>query len=127
MQKRIARLFLLIFLMQMTQLGEFARFPLLVEHYLQHKQLHPETTIYGFFKMHYLDETVVDADYAQDMQLPFKTEHIHCFSLQMSMPETILTLTAVFYPVINDKIVCRRLMLPKSLLSSIFRPPSTIS
>lgn len=127
MQKRIAHLFLLIFLMQMTQLGEFARLPLLVEHYRQHKHLHPETTIYGFFKMHYLDKTVVDADYAQDMQLPFKTEHIHCFSLQMFVPETMLTLTTVFYPLIKKKIVSRGLMLPRSLLSSIFRPPRAVS
>jgi hypothetical protein len=127
MQKRIARLFLLIFLMQMTQLGEFARLPLLVQHYIQHKHLHPETTIYGFFKMHYLDKTIVDADYAQDMQLPFKTTHMHFIGFQMSMPQSTLTLSNVFYPVIKEKITERRFLLPNSLLSSIFKPPRMIS
>jgi hypothetical protein len=126
MQKRIARLFLLIFLMQMTQLGEFARLPLLVQHYVQHKNLHPETTIYGFFKMHYLDKTVVDADYAQDMQLPFKMVHVH-FSIQMSMPQSVLTLSNVFCPLIKEKIPGQRFILPRSLLFSIFKPPRAIS
>jgi len=127
MQKRIARLFLLIFLVQITQLGEFARLPLLVQHYMQHKHLYQETTIYGFFKMHYLDKTVVDADYAEDMQLPFKTVHMHCFSLQMSMPQGILTLNKVFYPLIKEKITDQRFILPNSSLSSIFKPPRAVS
>lgn len=127
MQRRAARLFLLIFLMQMTQLGEFARLPLLVQHYVQHKHLHPETTIYSFFKMHYLDKTVVDADYDQDMQLPFKTIHMHCFGLQMSIPERMLTLSAVFCPLIKEKIADPRFILPNSLLSSIFKPPRAVS
>jgi hypothetical protein len=127
MQKRIARLFLLIFLMQMTPMGEFARLPLLVQHYVQHKHLHPETTIYGFFKMHYLDKTIVDADYAQDMQLPFKTLHVHFIGLQMSMPQSILTLSNVFYPLIKKKITVQRFILPHLLLSSIFKPPRMIS
>ncbi|MDB4919126.1 hypothetical protein [Mucilaginibacter sp.] len=127
MKKRIARLFLLIFLMQMTQLGEFARLPLLVQHYVQHKHLHPETTIYSFFKMHYLDKTVIDADYDQDMQLPFKTVHLHCFGLQMSMPQSILTLSSVFYPLIKEKLTSHRFTLPHSLLSSIFKPPRAVS
>jgi hypothetical protein len=126
MKKRIARLFLLIFLMQMTQLGEFARLPLLVQHYVQHKHLHPETTIYSFFKMHYLDKTVVDADYNQDMQLPFKTVHLH-FSFQMSMPQSVQTLSEVFYPLIEEKITSQRFILPHSILSSIFKPPRAIS
>ncbi|MDB4900784.1 MAG: hypothetical protein JWQ63_65 [Mucilaginibacter sp.] len=127
MQKRTARLFLVIFLMQMTQLGELARLPLLVQHYIQHKHLHPETTIYGFFKMHYLDKTVVDADYDQDMQLPFKTVHLHCFALQMSMPQMVLTLNNVFFPLIKEEIANQRFILPKSLLSSIFKPPRMAS
>ena len=127
MKRRIARLFLVIFLMQMTQLGEFARLPLLVQHYIQHKHLHPETTIYGFFKMHYLDKTVVDADYAQDMQLPFKTVHLHCFALQMSMPQMVLTLSNVFFPLVKEEIADPQFILPNSSLSSIFKPPRMAS
>ncbi|WP_426670416.1 hypothetical protein ACPPVU_04050 [Mucilaginibacter sp. McL0603] len=122
MQRRIARLFLLIFLMQVTPLGEFARLPLLVQHYMQHKHLHPETTIYGFFKMHYLDKTVVDSDYDQDMQLPFKTVHAH-FAVQMSMPQASLTLSNVFFPLIKEDITNLQFILPNSSLSSIFKPP----
>jgi hypothetical protein len=108
--------------MQITQLSEVARLPLLVQHYIQHKQLHPETTICGFFKMHYLDNTV-DADYAQDIQLPFKTAHIHFSVIQLSMPPAVLTLRSSVSPVIVEKIAGRQHMLSNASLSSIFQPP----
>ena len=30
-------------------------------------------TIWAFIQMHYINETIVDEDYAEDMKLPFKT------------------------------------------------------
>jgi hypothetical protein len=122
MQRKLARLFLVIFLMQITQLSEVARLPLLVQHYIQHKHLHPETTICGFFKMHYLDNTV-DADYAQDIQLPFKTAHIHFNVIQLSMPPAVLMLRSSVSPAIIEKIAVRQHRLPNASLSSIFQPP----
>jgi hypothetical protein len=48
------------------------KLPKLIEHYIAHEVSNSETTLFSFFKMHYLDETVKDADYDQDMKLPFK-------------------------------------------------------
>ena len=92
MQKKLAKFLLLLFLMQTTQLGEFGRIPLLVTHYLQHKSLYSHTTIIGFLKMHYIDKTVVDADYAQDMQLPFKTPVNYNLTIPFGLPPEHISL-----------------------------------
>lgn len=123
MQKQIVRFILVIFLMQSTLLGEFAKMPLLVQHFMQHKKLHPETTVYSFIKMHYLDKTVIDADYAQDMQLPFKTIELHAFSLQLYLPPAFLKLKPNFAMHCKQKIPYTSISLPFSSAHSIFQPP----
>jgi len=119
----VAKLLLLIFLMQSTQLGELGRIPLLVSHFAQHCKLFPGTTVSGFLKMHYIDETVIDADYAQDMELPFKTPVNYQHSIPITtVPETVaLNLLPLIFlrptlPPYKNK--------PYAiLLQSIFQPP----
>lgn len=48
--------------------------PELVEHYISHISRDPHTTVISFLKMHYVDTPVKDADYQQDMSLPFKCQ-----------------------------------------------------
>ena len=45
----------------------------LVSHFQDHETENPEMTIWAFIQMHYINESVVDEDYAEDMKLPFKT------------------------------------------------------
>lgn len=63
----------------------------LIEHFQQHSKHDSSMTLLEFFDMHYFQETVHDADYADDMKLPFKSEHKLLQQIQ---------LTAVF-PVFN--------------------------
>jgi len=123
MQRAFARFFLVLFLLQNTIAGELLKLPLLFEHYAQHKQLYPQTTVYGFIKMHYMDPTVVDADYAQDMQLPFKTINNHCLTVQLSLPPTVIILRITTFGLVRKKIPDYNFNLPVIHGNSIFQPP----
>lgn len=127
MQKKIAKFLLLLFLMQTTQLGEFGKLPLLVTHYLQHKSLYPHTTMVGFFKMHYIDKTIVDADYAQDMQLPFKTASNYNLNIPIGLPPEKITLKQVVYLQINPPKGETETKICLGAKKIIFQPPQSCS
>jgi len=74
MRKAIAILLTSIYLFGTTEAYQALKLPLLIEHYIQHKQEDPRLTLLGFLKLHYSGKTVFDADYQQDMRLPFKTQ-----------------------------------------------------
>jgi hypothetical protein len=72
-KERAAILLMAVYLFGATNACQVLKLPLLVTHYIKHKQESPFITLGSFFKMHYIDAQPFDADYAQDMQLPFKT------------------------------------------------------
>lgn len=122
----LARFFLVIFLLQNTVAGELLKLPLLVAHYKQHVHLHPKTTICGFLKMHYIDPTVVDEDYSQDMQLPFKTIDTHSFVTQLSLPPLVFSKIKYISAILKDEIVPDFASeLPFYQHNGIFRPPKS--
>ena len=120
----LSRFFLFIFILQNTAAGELLKLPLLVQHFEQHIAMHHNTTIYGFLKMHYIDPTVIDEDYAQDMQLPFKTIDLHSFVIQLSLPPQILNKIKYVYATLGDEsIPSFKVKHPLYYHNSIFRPP----
>jgi hypothetical protein len=70
---KIATLLFITYLFGTTDACQLIKFPLLVSHYVKHKRENSRTTLGTFLKMHYVDPQPLDADYAEDMQLPFKT------------------------------------------------------
>jgi hypothetical protein len=64
---------LTVYTLGATNACQLLKMPLLVTHYVKHKSESPFMTLRSFIKMHYIDPQPFDADYAQDMQLPFKT------------------------------------------------------
>lgn len=86
MKRVIAIFFLLTYLFGGTDASQVIKFPLLVRHYIKHKQEDPSITVISFLKMHYVGKQPIDSDYQQDMQLPFKT----CGDVFMANPPTIL-------------------------------------
>lgn len=72
MRKRISILFLLVYLTAYTPFREVLKLPVLVEHFMEHRALNPSISILAFLDIHYMHGSPLDADYARDMQLPFK-------------------------------------------------------
>lgn len=70
---KIATLLMITYLFGGTNACQLLKLPLLVSHFIKHKEENSHITLGSFLKMHYVDPQPLDADYAQDMQLPFKT------------------------------------------------------
>ncbi len=46
---------------------------MLVQHFIEHKKENKDITFLGFIDMHYAHGSPKDADYDEDMKLPFKS------------------------------------------------------
>lgn len=87
MKKTVAIFFFCLYLLGTTEAHQLLKLPLLVEHYFKHKAENSNTSLLGFLKMHYADPIVFDEDYAQDMQLPFKSHSEElCLSAIPTLP-----------------------------------------
>lgn len=73
MRKVFAILLLNLYLFGATDAYQLLKLPLFVKHFIIHKQQSPTLTIADFLQIHYNDgPLVVDDDFKEDMQLPFK-------------------------------------------------------
>lgn len=88
-------LFLVIYTLAYTEIGEFCKTGAFVKHYYEHKILDKELTLTEYFEMHYTDCGIKEN--TKDQQLPFKgndcTEHM----LRMGYinPEIIFSMESV--------------------------------
>jgi hypothetical protein len=71
MRKSVAALLFLAYALTNTELGQLLKLPLLVDHFQQHRQVEKELAFIDFLLTHY-EAGEPDADYEQDMKLPFK-------------------------------------------------------
>ena len=101
------------------------KFPNLVEHYIFHKISNENTTLFSFVKLHYLDESIVDSDYDQDMKLPFKTHETNTYSMiLLTLPESfglVIKVPEIFLQ--KTPIFSYSPSYTSDPLESIFHPP----
>lgn len=130
MRRVLAILFLSVYLISTTELGQLLKFPMLVEHYFEHKEKNPQINVMEFLALHYegnhLENHPHDEDYEHDQQLPFIV-HID-----------VLSVSFVLTPPFSFEIETRKLVgkEPKALplddafsdnnyLSAIWQPPES--
>lgn len=77
MRKGLAIFFLSVYLMGTTPVGQLCKLPLLFSHFQQHKAESENLSFIDFLKMHYFNGDPKDADYKDDMKLPFKTFEVN--------------------------------------------------
>jgi len=73
LKKVISIFFLAVYLLSTTQLSELLKLPMLVQHYIEHKEENKDLSFLGFIEIHYSHGSPKDADYDKDMKLPFKS------------------------------------------------------
>lgn len=130
MRRVLTILFLSLYLISTTELGQLLKFPMLVEHYFEHKEKNPQINVMEFLALHYegnhLENHPHDEDYEHDQQLPFIV-HID-----------VLSVSFVLTPPFSFEIETRKLVgkEPKALplddafsdnnyLSAIWQPPKS--
>ncbi len=101
------------------------KMPLLVEHFIEHREENKSLTLYQFLHLHYAMGDVKDADYEKDMKLPFKT-HDNCVTaisnVYLPLSEKVSIQKPVQY-LEKKSIIAHDRFLPTSFLSNIWQPP----
>lgn len=124
MKQILAKAMLCMFLLAATPMGELLKLPLLVHHLVTHLEEDPEMSLSEFFKIHYNQGIVVDEDYHQDMQLPFKSVPSNvCFVLGDIHNLPVMEMTLLPGKIGKEKIRNIKTDLPSSFLSRIWQPP----
>jgi hypothetical protein len=127
--KKIASIFLiLLFLFGSTEAYQLLKLPMLVNHFIKHKHEDASITFIGFLKMHYKKKIVVDDDFQQDMQLPFKTNDADgCLTASISLPSPRITIDILPTPVLKQKFAIHDEQVhPLLSEQKIFQPPRLV-
>ena len=116
-------LFLVAVLYQ-TSFSQLLRVPMLVVHYIEHRDLNNTITFIDFLSMHYGGEDMNDDDDDRDKQLPFKS--IDPVSVQLVAAPVTKTVVNenTFCFISSKKLFCfKNDHLPQPTVGVLFRPP----
>lgn len=127
MKKYIPIFLLSIYLISLTELSQLMKLPMLVEHYLEHKEENKNLSVLGFLYIHYAQKNVKDADYEKDMKLPFKTPNTLLSSLEIA-PVLFGSEKFILKPIPSDSkqySFYSEKHLSSAYLASIWQPPKS--
>ena len=125
LKKLIAILFCCAYLFSTTELHELIKLPLLIEHFAEHREQNKHITLWQFLYIHYAMGDVKDADYEEDMKLPFKS-HDNCVAGNTTIYLSLSEKLSIQKPVqfLEKKIFeTEDQFLHTSFRSNIWQPP----
>jgi hypothetical protein len=98
--------------------------PLVIEHYIEHREENKHVTLWQFLYTHYAMGDVKDADYEKDMKLPFKT-HDNCVATisNVYLPSEKVTIEKPIQFLQKKNFANKDQFLLTSFLSNIWQPP----
>ena len=76
MKKAVAIFFMSIYMLSFSELHQFLRMPVLIQHFIEHRHQDPSISLLSFLNLHYIHQYIKDEDYQRDNQLPFR--HTDC-------------------------------------------------
>ncbi|MDO4228911.1 MAG: hypothetical protein Q4C98_03790 [Capnocytophaga sp.] len=71
-KKIITYSFLFIYLFSFPEVREVVKLPVFIQHFVKHRAEAPDMSLAEFLHLHYVNNAV-DADFEEDMKLPFKS------------------------------------------------------
>lgn len=124
MKKFFAISFLFLYLFSTTELHQLLKVPLLIEHFVEHKEDNSHLTLWQFLHLHYAMGNVKDADYDKDMKLPFKTPDNHvAFFINVYLPTHRVVVKSPIQVIEKKYFKPKENFLPSSFLANIWQPP----
>ena len=123
MKRGIAIAFISLYLLASTEMHEFLRLPLLVEHFIVHNQ-QVDISLSDFIILHYFSGDIRDADYADDMKLPFKNHlEVSLFpTICLIMPATFVKPANIISTSVEYNNYFHSFM-PSAMVEHIWQPP----
>lgn len=125
LKKCIAIFFLSIYLISLTELNQLVKLPVLIEHFIEHKEKDDRLSLLSFLNMHYAQHSSKDADNDKDMKLPFKSHEGCVNSITLAfIPNNFEGFSAKPTFVENKTYsIYYEEFLQSTFLSSIWQPP----
>lgn len=124
LMKRIAVIFLFaLYLISATEAKQLLKFPVLFEHYAEHKQHNKNISFFDFIYMHYAGSDFDDGDQDRDRQLPFKSSTFAVSDMASFVPASS---SVSLKPAVSTKdqaFFTEDLHFKSSYLTSIWQPP----
>ena len=117
--RNIVTILLFLLVLAQTPLGEVMKFPMLIEHFSNHKKMNGVSFL-EFLYDHYFKEHI-DADTEDDNRLPFKTALLQNTGVAILPSTEMLQITIT--PVDSVKFILQDFFVPIQHLTSIFHPP----
>ncbi|ADQ81463.1 hypothetical protein J5295_02125 [Riemerella anatipestifer] len=75
------------YLISFSEVREIFKLPILIEHFVEHRNDNSEMSFGQFITLHYFSGDVHDDDYEEDMKLPFKSQNQNISaSIVLAMP-----------------------------------------
>ncbi len=90
MRQMICILFISLFSLAFTEVGQFVKIPFVAEHYYSHQKDSGDESLLRFLKKHYLNAHHDDGDEEQDNRLPFKTVILTNVASVFDMPASLI-------------------------------------
>jgi hypothetical protein len=84
-KKTVAIFFMTIYMLAFSEFHQFLRLPILVQHYVEHRQQNPGISLLAFLEEHYIHQYIKDADYQRDNQLPFRAAETSVVTVSAAM------------------------------------------
>ena len=98
--------------------------PVLVQHFIEHRQMNSDITFWQFLNMHYATGDVKNADHDKDTELPFKA-HDNCVAsiTNVYLPAQKISITKPVQILENKHFKTPEQFLLSTFLSNIWQPP----
>ena len=124
MKKLFAISFLFIYLFSTTELSQLLKVPLLIEHYIEHRETNNQFTLIEFLFFHYAVDHGQDDDHENDLELPFKSHH-NCVNsfLNVYLPPEKISIENPIRFVEKEIYIKKSRVLITSFIANIWQPP----
>lgn len=126
MRRIFSFLLLCVYMFSMTEMHQLVKAPMLVEHYLEHKEEDKSISLVSFLEMHYLNGFTKDADFEKDMKLPFKSIGDTCYSYIVVIPNAFVEIPQRVEISLNKNtkgVIQKSQTFISNYFSSIWQPP----
>ncbi|MCB0659346.1 MAG: hypothetical protein KDC04_00325 [Saprospiraceae bacterium] len=127
MRPTLAKFLIFLQLTSISPMKEMVKLPLLFVHFTNHVSEGEGMSISEFISMHYLANPVIDDDYLQDRQLPFKSVDFSQMPIFIIQDSPVFELTHVSEIFFFDSITESAEKPFSNLLQlGVFRPPQLV-
>ncbi|QNL49913.1 hypothetical protein H8S90_25040 [Olivibacter sp. SDN3] len=124
MKKKLSIIFVVIVLAGSTELGQFLRLPILVQHFFEHKQQDRAISFVDFLILHYETSDDKKEFDPKDSSLPFKSVQFAISAQLIALPPTVIELPHKSILLFSSTDISRNdVGTYSSYLSSIWQPP----